>query len=342
MAILDPIQKGIVLELSIEKEYEQIGLRVFFNGSVLTSILFKTLYFNLIISTYMKNILFCIFLFGSYLVSAQTTLNDYKYIIVPKKFDDFKNENKYQTSTLIKHLFIEKGFLTVYDDNLPIDLTGNRCLGLLVEFDEGSSMFTTKVTLRLNDCYSKEVFVTKEGKSKIKEYRQAYGQAIREAFTSFDAVNYEYSPSEKKQAPITVSFKNDVKSLDKVKEQAPKIKKDEAVRIQEATAERQTYKSLEPKESTIKKAEPMVKKAVAVPVKGSKTVTLYAQEIMNGYQLVDSTPKIQMKLYHTSVPAVYLVEKGDKNGVLFTVDNHWIFEYYEGGALRSEEVDIKF
>lgn len=290
----------------------------------------------------MKNILFCIFLFGSYLVSAQTPLNDYKYIIIPKKFDGFKKENKYQTSTLIKHLLTEKGFLTVYDDNLPMDLNANRCLGMLVEFDDGSSMFTTKVILRLKDCYSKEVFATKEGKSKTKEFKQAYSEAIRDAFTSFDAINYEYSASTKEQAPITVSFKNDVKKLEKEKVKEPKNKKNEAVIIQEATTEKQTYKSLEPKESNIKKSEAIVEKIVPASVIKPKTNTLYAQEIINGYQLVDSTPKIQMKLYNTSANAVYLVEKGNKNGILFKKDGHWIFEYYEGDTLRSEEVDIKF
>ncbi len=100
-------------------------------------------------------------------------MNDYKYIIVPKKFDGFKKENEHQTSTLIKHLFTERGFNTVYDDALPAELNSNRCLGLLVVLDDQSSMFSTKTTLRLRDCNAVEIMATGEGKSRIKEYKAA-------------------------------------------------------------------------------------------------------------------------------------------------------------------------
>lgn len=69
---------------------------------------------------------------------------------------------------------------------------------------------------------------------------------------------------------------------------------------------------------------------------------LYAQAIPNGYQLVDSAPKIQMRLLTTSVQGIYLVERGDIQGILFNKDGHWIFEYYEGDGLRAEELAIKF
>ncbi len=53
---------------------------------------------------------------------SQSQLNEYKYIIVPKKFDGFKNENQYQTSTAIKYYFVQQGFNAVYEDALPQDL----------------------------------------------------------------------------------------------------------------------------------------------------------------------------------------------------------------------------
>ena len=53
-------------------------------------------------------ILWLALMFGG-AVNAQ--LNDYKYIIVPKKFEEFRSENQYQTSTLIKYYFEENGFL---------------------------------------------------------------------------------------------------------------------------------------------------------------------------------------------------------------------------------------
>lgn len=44
-------------------------------------------------------------------VNAQ--LNNYKYIIVPKKFDAFKSVNEYQTSTLVKY-FLNKTVLMLF------------------------------------------------------------------------------------------------------------------------------------------------------------------------------------------------------------------------------------
>src|SRR5690606_40364685 len=118
----------------------------------------------------MKNLFIALFFLGSFYGSTQEQLNEYKYIIVPKRFDDFKNENQYKTSTLIKYLFEQKGFNAVYDDALPPDLSQNRCLGLLANLKDDSNMFTTKVRIVLKDCNSKEVFITEEGTTKIKEY----------------------------------------------------------------------------------------------------------------------------------------------------------------------------
>ena len=70
-------------------------------------------------------------------MSINAQLNKYKYVIVPKHFNAYKTPNKYQTSTLIKHFFTENGFNAVYDDALPEDLANNRCLGLLMDFEDG-------------------------------------------------------------------------------------------------------------------------------------------------------------------------------------------------------------
>ena len=301
---------------------------------------------------------------------AQEQLNDYKYVIVPKKFDGFKRENQHQTSTLIKYLFTEKGLLTVYEDELPSELNNNRCLGLLVSLIDDSSMFTTKTALALKDCQGQEVFVTKEGKSKEKDYKDAFGEAIRDAFTSFNTLNYTYNGKSGDSEPITVSFKNDVKNIDK--EEASFAKNREVMVEQQATLDNQSYKDNRPKSSHLKKGEEkremvkqmarreqqsyedntpkssnikddesIVNKATSLPNVPGKEV-LYAQKLPNGYQLVDSTPKIQLKLYKSSLPNYYLAEADDKHGMVFEKNGKWIFEYYSGEKLMVEELDIKF
>ncbi|WP_273565925.1 hypothetical protein [Maribacter halichondriae] len=286
----------------------------------------------------MKNVVIALFLFGSYFANAQVSLNDYKYIIVPKRFDGFKDENKHQTSTLIKHLFTKKGFKTVYDDALPTDLNENRCLGLTVDLEDASSMFTTKTTLHLKDCNGAVIMTTKEGKSKEKDFKAAYRESITEAFGSFDTIYHSYTPKSEEPAPVTISFKNDVKSLDENKKEA-KNKPNTAVVKQKATTEEQSYKSVEPVESNITKAKSQEGDAQAIKVSEG---VLYAQEVENGYQLVDSTPKIRLKLLGTSMPDYYLVESDTRKGVVYKKNDTWFFEYYQDGQLTVEELNIKF
>jgi len=316
----------------------------------------------------MKNLISALFLFGSFLALGQTTLNEYKYIIVPKKFDGFRNENQYQTSTIIKHLFSQKGYNVVYDDALPNDLNSNRCLGLTTALDDDSSMFSTKVILHLKDCNGAVVMSTMQGKSKEKDYKMAYTEAIKEAFRSFDIISYSYKPKNEEQDQVTLNFKNDVKKLEK----ETRVAKNEPKKgvIQEATTERQTYEDKTPVESNFNKAkdtsEKIVKQVASAddqsyesrePVSSemkkaaqedilfsSKKAEgiLYAQELTNGYQLVDSTPKIKLTLQKTSMKDYYLANAETKNGVVYKRDGSWFFEYYEGDGLIVEELNIKF
>ncbi len=263
--------------------------------------------------------------------SMSGQLNKYKYIIVPKHFDAFKTPNKHQTSTIVKHLFTKNGFNVVYDDALPDDLAVNRCLGLLADLKDNSALFSTKTVIVLKDCQSNEVFRSVEGKSKIKEYQKAYREALYDAFISFNGMNYAYTPeTDEKQTiteePIVVSFRNDIKTVEE--------KPVEEVIIQEATPENQTYKSIEPKESSYARGE-----------KGQKLsegTLLYAQPIENGYQLVDSTPKVVMKLMKTSVDDIFMVNHNGKSGMLTNQDGKWILEYADDAGKKPKELNIKF
>ncbi len=55
-------------------------------------------------------------------------------------------------------------------------------------------MFTTKSIVELRDCSNKIIFSSKEGKSKDKEYKKAYHEAIRNAFKSIQSLKYKYIP----------------------------------------------------------------------------------------------------------------------------------------------------
>ncbi|WP_313803595.1 hypothetical protein [Flavobacterium sp.] len=72
------------------------------------------------------------------------------------------------------------------------------------------------------------------------------------------------------------------------------------------------------------------------------TVLLFAQPNSNGYQLVDTTPKVVMKLYKTSAANFYIGQKETVQGVVFNKNSQWFFEYYQNENLVTEKLEIKF
>ncbi|QCX01089.1 hypothetical protein FGM00_13545 [Aggregatimonas sangjinii] len=304
-------------------------------------------------------------------LNAQGQLNDYKYIVVPKRFDGFKKENQYQTSTLVKHLFANNGFNTVYEDALPNDLNANRCLGLRVRLDEKSSMFTTKTKLVLEDCNNQDIFISQEGRSREKDFKLSYNEAITEAFNSIAALDYVYVEKSNDDT-VTLGFKNDVKNLKG--EPGPEKSDNQADRSQSvqqvATEDEQSFKSMEPVASNYEKGarqNPEKGQQIATPEvqsyedntpvvsqmqkapnttgvadEMSLSSALYAQELENGYQLVDSTPKIVMTLTKTSLSDIYAAKSNTQSGIVFRRDGKWLFEYVAGGETVQKELNIKF
>lgn len=273
----------------------------------------------------MKKISIVFFFIIGFIYNGQSQLNEYKYIIVPTKFENFKKENQYQTSTLLKHLFVNEGFKAVYSNKLPKELANNMCLALVVDIVDDSNMFSTKSSLVLKDCTFKEVFKTQEGKSRSKDYKSAYEEAISASFTSIKELDYKYQPKDKEET-ITISFKNDVKTLEK--EVIPTV------------AENDKQKQLV-KDQESKVAEVIGKKAEITVLE--TTDVLYAQKIANGYQLVDNKPSIKLKMFNSSIENYYIVEAIDQgSGIAYMKDGKWFYEYYKESELQVEELVIKF
>ena len=127
------------------------------------------------------------------LTFAQNSLDAYKYVIVPDKYDDFKEADKYQLNSMTKFLFEKYGFQTLTEGvGYPSDLMKNPCLAVTAQFVNQSSMFTTKVSIDLKDCYNKVVYSSEVGKSKIKEYKKSFQEALRNTFVSFKDLDYSY------------------------------------------------------------------------------------------------------------------------------------------------------
>ncbi|TCP26681.1 hypothetical protein EV195_10219 [Tenacibaculum skagerrakense] len=158
----------------------------------------------------MKNTLVLLLL--SISVYAQKNINNYKYIVVPNQMESFNEADKYQTSSLTKFLFNKNGYIAfLSNDDMPTDLALNKCLALRAILEDGSGMFATKVTLVLKDCNNEIVFKSEEGKSKIKEYKKAYQEAVRKTFSAIKRLNYSYQPvvNERKSRDFNVSVNRD-------------------------------------------------------------------------------------------------------------------------------------
>ena len=280
-------------------------------------------------------------------LSAQAQLDEYKYVIVPKKFDAFKSENQYQTSTLVKHYLTEYGLTAVYDDALPPDLAENRCLGLMANILDDSSMFTTKLKLGFKNCQNQEVFTTREGKSKTKEYDAAYREALQQAFGSFAGINYRYRPKDREtiamqplERPVTSVPEKAIEAVGNPAEKEAAVvqqqeRAKEHVVEQKSNLEDQLYKSVEPRPSNFQKAD--------TPAKAPNlTGILYAQPLEGGYQLVNSVPEIVLKLEETSLENIFLTHYGGNNAMVFKKDNLWFLEYMEQGEKKTRELQIKF
>lgn len=250
-----------------------------------------------------KIVLLLLVLTFSNLAIAQN-LNGYKYALVPSKFSYWKEKDKYKLSTLTK-LFMQKyGFETYMDSEAaPYEFVNTNCNKVFVDLVRDNGMFFTRLTVVLKDCNGKVLFTSKQGSSKEKDFNVAYNEALREAFSSFEALHHKY---------------------------------DEKIAVQ-------TQPEAKPFKEVV--AEP---KAVTHEVKDvtpSSTVNanqLYAQPISNGFQLVNSEPRVVMKLYKTSVTNVYTAIKGNVQGVLVSKNNEWFFEYYQNDQLVSEKVEVKF
>lgn len=247
-----------------------------------------------------------LFLSIGFTAIAQKDINNYKYVIVPLKYDFLNEKDQYRLNTLTRHLFKQKGFVTFFDEEqFPEELNKDRCKALFANVENAKGgLFATKVDITLKDCFGKEVFRTETGSSRKKDFKEAYVEAVREAFSSIEVMDYEYQPLEEK-----------TEKDDDVIESAVDIVEVEA-------------------------KEPEVKPSTESVEIESKDTTLYAQEKPYGYQVVDATPKVVMQLLNTSAQNVFLVK--DKNAIVYKEDGFWYYSENNGELKEPKTLDIKF
>ncbi|MGO4912243.1 hypothetical protein [Leeuwenhoekiella sp. W20_SRS_FM14] len=139
-----------------------------------------------------KNIVCLVLIICGLSMSAQE-LQDYKYIVIPQKFE-FQNEaGEYDLNALTRFLFIKYGFNAYLEnEELPSDLNTSGCNTLYARADV-SGFLSTNAAISLVNCRGKEVFALPEGKSKIKTFKEGHQDAFRKAFAGLEDMGYSYS-----------------------------------------------------------------------------------------------------------------------------------------------------
>jgi len=259
----------------------------------------------------MKKLVFLMYFVS--LFSFAQGINNYQYVIVPKKFTDFKTEDKYGLNTSVKLLLQKYGFKAYFSDESFADDTMNRCDFLTADLSNESGIMVTKVRVVLKDCKGNIVFQTEIGSSREKQYALAYNQALRDAAKSFETLDYKY---EGKSVPFQPTTEKPV------------------VRVSDTRIE--------------SVSTPNTNEKPVVRIKDNKidskpnTPFFFAQPTANGYQVVDNEPKVIMRLYNTSQKNVFMADKNGVNGTVLLKEGQWVFEYYNNGNLVSEPINLKF
>jgi hypothetical protein len=254
----------------------------------------------------MKKVLFVFAVLVSFLIQSQekTSVNSFKYVVVPIKLDFLKEQDQYQTSSLSKFLLEKSGFKTYLSNEIfPEDLSKDRCLALTANIQKKSSFLSTKIYVELLDCrnnliYQTDVFTTKE-----KNYKKAYREVLRKAFKPIQALNYSFTPTQ--DLP-----KKDEPKKEKVKER----KKPDTV---------------------------VLKKDVRAKNEHLSSSELTAKSIKNGFNLFDSKSKLIYKILKTNAENIFIVK--DKNGAMYKDGGYWVIEYYDANnKLVKRKYKIRF
>jgi len=234
---------------------------------------------------------------------SQTTINNFKYVLVPQKFDFLKDEDEYGLNSTTKALFEQKGFVVFWSNqNLPQLLAANKCTALIAEVTQRKAIFTTNLTVLLKDCSGTIIFKSKEGKSREKEYNVAYDEALRDAFSSLNNVPYKY---------------------------------DSSVTIQQAQISAVT--------SATSTQVPVSAQQTAADISGTlyaQVIPNGYQLIDTTPKKVLMLLKTSMQDCFLSETGAGV--SNGPNGIVFKKNGDWFLEYYKDGTLISQKLEIRF
>lgn len=276
-----------------------------------------------------KKLLIIIIVFASSLSSlsvfSQNSVNDYKYVIVPNKYDFLKERDEYQLNSISHFLFEKYGFTALKENDIfPEDLRFNPCLALKSDVIHVPGSFQTKLRIELRDCKGEVIYLSDFGVSYDKMYAVAYNKALRNAFLHLQVLNYKYQPNETILAMGSTAHKADREEIEQLKEELAALKEEKELEsVTKVVAESSLKTSTDTVEQVSEKQETL----------------LFAQKTLSGYQLVDKSSKVTMVLLSTKNPTVFIVQ--DKNAVVLKENNSWILSENIGSKVINTKLNIE-
>ncbi|WP_298543131.1 hypothetical protein [uncultured Aquimarina sp.] len=234
--------------------------------------------------------------------SAQQSVNDYKYIIVPEGYVFLKENDGYQLNSLTKFLFKKYGFTAfMRGDELPDDLKRNGCKSLRANVKKKPGLLKTKLIVDLIDCNGEIIFSSKEGISREKDFKKSYHEALRDAFKDVEYLNYKYNGKQEN------SLENENNSV-----QQPKVSAQPAVQEEAPISKSDKVEKIN--EDISSKKIPVTK---AVSFTYNEETFFFESEVY-GFELMqkkDSKSTSIGKVFKSSRKNNYIIQAGDLSGI---------------------------
>lgn len=308
------------------------------------------------------------------LFSFAQRINDYQYVVISAKYDFQRSPHEYQLNRLLKCQLEEYGFRTFYDTDPMYVNANDPCLFLNANVVNVSNIFLFKLMIEFTDCNKAIVYQSEIGGSKEKDRYDAFNEALDGALKSVLLAKYEFNGVDTEidllinqteaanASAVTIdeaailqntdtnnnSPKYEVAQTEKSPTSKPKINKvdlllapsknvptkPDQIKVAHSKIEKED-KNLDA--TTQSKIIPVVEKPKAIG-----EMLLYAQAIDNGFQLVDTTPKVIIKIFKTLQTNYYTANVDEKYGAVFMKNGEWVFEYFTSGKLISEKLNVKF
>ncbi len=138
-----------------------------------------------------NKIILALFLFvaiGNSTLKAQSSMSDFNFVQVPEFYSFLNEPNQYDLNKMAKFYLNKYGFNAYFANEVP---NVKKCDGLYAEVLGRPGFIYTEITVLIKDCNGMELFRSATGKSKLKEFKKAYQEAMRNAFASFEELGVQ-------------------------------------------------------------------------------------------------------------------------------------------------------